>query len=111
MKKNTMTALYTALTSGILPENAAEIAAEIKSELDKNAAKAQKNREIYDAARPVCLRVLADQTVPVGAKELFAEIPADELPEGFTASKLTYALNNYWTDAVVKTEEGYAIKA
>ena len=37
-----------------------------------------------------------------------AEFFADELPEGFTKSKLQYALTHYWNDAVAveKTKNG-----
>lgn len=108
MKKTTMQTLvsYFAMQNG-LPSDVADAVDELKAELNRNAAKAQANRELYDAARGVVLAAL--ELVPNGctAAELFAEVE-QELPEGFTKSKLQYALTHYWNDAVAveKTKNG-----
>ena len=109
MKKTTMTALLTALRANTLPVNAAEIADEIANELEKNAAKAAANRDLYESAKEIVLAALREIAQPVTARELFDEI-ADTLPEGFTAGKLTYALSRLWSDAVVKDGTTYTIR-
>lgn len=86
---------------------------ELLSELNRNAAKAQANRALYDAAREVALATLAQAPDGCTATELY-ESCADELPEGFTKSKLQYALTHYWNDAVAveKTKDSnmYRVK-
>lgn len=72
---------------------------EMFAELNKGAEKAAANRALYDAAKEVVLAGLTD--TPVTIAELF-EAVADGLPEGFTRSKMQYAINNYWADEVVK---------
>lgn len=98
MKKSTIAALVSYLDGATLT-NLDEIRDELQAELDKGAEKAAANRALYDAAKEVVLAGLTD--MPVTIAELF-EAVADALPEGFTRSKMQYALNNYWTDEVVK---------
>lgn len=104
MKKTTMQTIANYIAN--VPE-LADAYAELTAELNRNAAKAQANRELYDAARSVALAAL--ELAPNGctAAELFAEAE-QELPEGFTKSKLQYALTHYWNDAVAveKTKNG-----
>lgn len=87
--------------------NLDEIKQELEAELNRNAAKAQANRDLYEAARAIALDAL--KLVPNGctAAELYAETE-QELPDGFTKSKLQYALTHYWNDAVTaeKTKNG-----
>lgn len=85
-----------------VPELAAEYA-EVRAELDKNEAKAAANRELYDLMRDVVMSYLGD--TPMTVAEIFTACKAD-LPEGATKNKIQYALSNYWTDEVVKDDNG-----
>lgn len=102
MKKNTMQTLVTFLAAQTkLPADVAIAADEMRAELAKNEAKAQANREAYAAAHDAVMSVLTD--TPKTVAEIHAEC-ADELPEGFSRSKVQYGLLNYWADEVVKVE-------
>lgn len=81
-----------------VPELAEEYA-ELAAELAKGAEKAQANRDLYNAAHEVVLRYITSQ--PTTVADLFAKCEA-ELPEGFSRSKMQYAMVNYWTDEIVK---------
>ena len=83
-----------------VPELAAEYA-ELKAELDKNAEKAQANRELYATAHDAVIGALTDK--PVTLAELW-EAVKDTVPEGMTKSKVQYALRELWTAEVVKIE-------
>lgn len=83
-----------------VPELAAEYA-ELKAELDKNAEKAQANRELYTTAHDAVIGALTDK--PVTLAELW-EAVKDTVPEGMTKSKVQYALRELWTAEVVKIE-------
>ena len=98
MKKNTMITITNYLKN--VPELANEYA-ELAAELAKGEAKAQANRDMYAAAHDVVMAHLTD--TPVTVAELTAAC-GDELPEGFTKSKVQYALLNYWADEVTKIE-------
>ena len=100
MKKNTIKSLVAYLNGADVPE-IAEIKAELEAELAKGEAKAQANREAYAAAHDAVMSVLFD--APMTVKEIVAAC-GDELPEGFSASKVQYGLLNYWADEVVKIE-------
>ena len=98
MKKNTLVAIANYLKN--VPELAAEYA-EVQAELDKNAEKAQANRELYAAAREVVIGALTDK--PVTLAELWKAVK-DAVPEGLTKSKVQYALRELWAADVVKIE-------
>ncbi len=98
MKKSTIAVLVSYLDGATLT-NLDEIRDELQAELDKGAEKAAANRALYDAAKDAVLAGLTD--TPVTIAELF-EAVADTLPEGFTRSKMQYAISNYWADEVVK---------
>lgn len=85
-----------------VPELANEYA-ELAAELSKNEAKAQANRELYATAHDVVMAHLG--TEPVTVTDLFAACES-ELPDGFSKSKVQYALLNYWNEEVVKHENG-----
>lgn len=85
-----------------VPELSEEYA-ELSAEIQKDIEKAETNRVLYATARDVVMRVLDDQLVTCA--DLFEKVKG-ELPEGFTKSKLQYALAHYWTDDVVKVQEG-----
>lgn len=98
MKKNTMTAIANYIKN--VPELAAEYA-ELKAELDKNAEKAQANRDLYAAAHDVVMATLSDK--PMTMAELW-EAMKDKAPEGMTKSKVQYALRELWASEIVKIE-------
>ncbi len=83
-----------------VPELAAEYT-ELKAELDKNAEKAQANRDLYAAAHDVVMATLSDK--PMTMAELW-EAMKDNVPEGMTKSKVQYALRELWASEVVKIE-------
>ena len=83
-----------------VPELAAEYA-ELQAELDKNAEKAQANRNLYAAAHEVVIGALTDK--PVTLAELWEAVKST-VPEGMTKSKVQYALRELWAAEVVKIE-------
>lgn len=100
MKKSSLQSLLSYL-NGNPVDNLPELAAEIEQELNRNAAKAASNRELYDAARDAVMAVLDIAPATVG--EIF-DAAADTLPEGFSRGKLSYALSHGLWDGVVKIE-------
>lgn len=100
MKKNTLTAIANYLRNHDIPE-LADAASDIFAEIAKNEEKAQKNRDLYAEARDTVINVM-DET-PRTVAEIY-ELCADNLPEGFSKSKVQYAMREYWKDDVVKIE-------
>ena len=100
MKKTSMQSLinYFAFQND-LPSDVADAVDELKAELNRNAAKAAANRELYEAARGVVLEQLELATNGATLAEL-VESCGGNLPEGFTKGKVQYALLHYWNDAV-----------
>ena len=98
MKKNVMAAIANYIKN--VPELAAEYA-ELQAELDKNAEKAQANRNLYAAAHDVVIGAMTDK--PVTLAELW-ETVKDTVPEGMSKSKVQYALRELWAAEVVKIE-------
>lgn len=100
MKKSSMKSLVAYLNGQDVPE-IAEIKAEIEAELAKGEAKAQANRELYAEAHEAVMGVMS--AAPKTLAEIY-EACKDELPEGFSKSKVQYALREYWASEVVKIE-------
>ena len=75
---------------------------EVNAEYDRLNAKAQANRDAYDAAKDIAFSIMSDKQMTV--KEIFAA--SDKWPQGFTVAKVQYALLNYWKDEVVKHDNG-----
>ena len=98
MKKATLTTIYETLKT---MDYDPEILAEVETELNRGAEKAQANKEMYDAAKPVVFAALSD--TPVTISELYAEVE-DNLPDGMTKGKLQYAITRLWKDEVGKVE-------
>jgi hypothetical protein len=98
MKKNSLTTIANYIKN--VPELAAEYA-ELQAELDKNAEKAQANRDLYAATHDVVIGALTDK--PVTLAELW-ETVKDTVPEGMSKSKVQYALRELWAAEVVKIE-------
>ena len=97
MKKSTLSALVSYL-NGEAITNLDEIRAELEKELNKGAEKAAANRALYDAAKEVVLANLSE--TPVTISELYEQI-SDELPDGFSRSKLQYGMR-LWGDEITK---------
>ena len=100
MKKNTMTTIATYIKN--VPELANEYA-ELQAELDKSAAKAQANRDLYESAKDTVMGELSMASEAVTIGELW-EAVADKLPEGFTKGKLQYAVTRLWASEIEKIE-------
>lgn len=102
MKKSTMEALYAVLNTGAAVTD--ELRNEFNAEYERTAAKSRANAAMYDEAHDALMNA-AEWDKPMTAAEL-AETFADVLPDGFTKSKVQYALLHYWTDEVEKHENG-----
>ncbi len=102
MKKSTMIALVSYL-NGATVDNLDEIKAELEAELNRNAEKAAANRELYESAKPVVFEGFRRIGIPTTIAELYEEIKG-ELPQGFSKSKVQYAVTRLWSDEIVKTE-------
>ena len=89
--------------NGATVDNLDEIKAELEAELNRNAEKAAANRELYDAAKSVIFEGFRVAGTPITIAELYEEIK-DELPDGFSKSKVQYAVTRLWTDEVTKVE-------
>ena len=101
MTKNTLSTLVNYLNEHDIPE-LAEVKAELTAQVEKNEAKANANRTIYEAAHEVFQGIISDTEQT--ATELFES--TNEWPETFTRSKLQYAITHYWTSEVVRHENG-----
>ena len=100
MKKATLKSLV-AYLNGETVDNIAEIKAELEAELAKDAERKQATADTYAQAKDIVLGALSD--TPVTISELYDEI-ANDLPSGFTKSKVQYGLTRLWKDEVTKTE-------
>ena len=110
MTKALMNSILSVVSTIDTPE-AEEIRVAITAELAKGAEKAQANRDLYASVKPVVMGALSE--TPVTISELYEEIK-DNLPEGFTKSKVQYAITRLWADEVTKVEgktNGYCAKA
>ena len=102
MTKNTMMTLINYLNSHDIPE-LVDAKTELNAQYEKDAAKAQTNRDLYAAAKDVVMRVVSD--TPMTVADIFSTCESD-LPEGFTKSKMQYAVRTYWADVLEKHENG-----
>ena len=100
MKKASLQSLVNFL-NGETVTNIAEIKAEIEAELSRGEAKAQAYRDADAQAKEVILDARSD--IPVTISEVYEEVKND-LPEGFTKSKVQYAITRLFADEVVKHE-------
>ena len=112
MKKSTMIALVSYL-NGATVDNLDEIKAELEAELNRNAEKAAANRELYEAAKSIIFEGFRVAGAPVTIAELYEEIK-DELPDGFSKSKVQYAVTRLWADEITKVDgktNAYTVRA
>lgn len=102
MKKSTMNTIINYINDNAVSE-LFDVRDELVAELDKGAAKAAANRELYDSVKELVLSELAaaEQAVTIG--ELF-EAVEDKLPDGFTKGKLQYAVTRLWTNEIARVE-------
>ena len=101
MKKSTLENLCNYL-NGDTSVDVAALREEVNAEYDRLTEKARANKGAYAAAKEVAVTVLSD--TPQTAKEVFAA--TTDWPDGFTANKVQYGLNNYWGDVAVRHENG-----
>lgn len=109
MTKNTMNTILSLIANIDTPE-ANEVRETLTAELNKNAERKAQTAELYEAVKPIVFSALTD--TPATIAEIFDEIES-ELPDGFTKSKLQYAITRLWKDEIVKTEgkvNGYSMK-
>ena len=103
MKKSTLENLR-AYLNGNTNIDVATLREEVNAEYSRITAKSRANADLYDAAHDALMS--SDKwDKPMTAKEI-AEVCADELPEGFTASKIQYAFRALWSDEIEKHENG-----
>lgn len=102
MKKSTMEALYTVINKGAAVTD--ELRAEFNAEYERTTAKSRANAAMYDEARDFLMNT-PDWDRPMTAAEL-AETFAADLPDGFSKSKVQYALLHYWVDSVERHDNG-----
>ena len=110
MTKNTMNTILSLIATIDTPE-AEAVRNELTAELNKGAERKAQTAELYESVKPIVFGALSETPVTIG--ELFTEIE-DALPEGFTKSKLQYAVTRLWKDELTKVEgkvNSYAIKA
>ena len=109
MKKTTLSSNLTPTANIDTPE-ANEVRETLTAELNKGAERKAQTAELYEAVKPIVFGVLTD--TPATIAEIFDEIES-ELPDGFTKSKLQYAITRLWKDEIAKVEgkvNGYALK-
>lgn len=112
MKKSTMIALVSYL-NGATVDDLEKIKDELEAELNRNAEKAAANRELYEAAKSVIFEGFRVADAPITIAELYEEIK-DELPSGFSKSKVQYAVTRLWADEITKVEgktNSYTVRA
>ena len=103
MKKNTISTLYTYFVKNDTTVNLSTAIEDIRAEYEKSAEKVNAKMTAYEQAKPIVFAAIAD--APLTVKDIFAACE-DNLPDGFTASKIQYALLHYWNDEVVKIDNG-----
>lgn len=101
MKKLSLVAIYSFLSDNGFSEEYPEVMDELQKEITKGDAQKAKNAEAYVAVKPIIFGALTDTPVTIG--ELYEEIK-NSLPEGFSKSKVQYAITRLWADEVTKTE-------
>ena len=103
MKKNTLMTLH-AFLNGQTDIDLSTVREDVNAEVARLDEKANSNRELYAAAYMAIDAFLTD--VPMTAKAIAEECP--DLPAGFSANKITYAMRNYWSDKFKRHENGKA---
>lgn len=111
MKVSTLSTIYTALTNYGFADEA--VMQDLYNEIHKGDKVKADKAAIYEAAKPVVFGVFALTDNALTVAEIWDAIEGTE-PEGFTKSKLSYALTHNWKDEVLKVEgkvNAYRMKA
>lgn len=99
MKVSTLSTIYTALTNyGYTDET---VMTDLYTEIHKGDKVKAEKAALYEGAKPIVFGVFALTDKPLTVAEIWESIEG-EAPEGFTKSKLSYALTHNWADEVVK---------
>lgn len=101
MKVSTLSTLYNALTS--FGYDNTEAMAELYAEIHRGDAVKAAKASLYEAAKPIVFAQFALTDAALTVAEIWEAIEG-EVPEGFTKSKLSYALTHQWAGEVTKAE-------
>ena len=99
MKKNTLEAMRNYL-NGDETVDLSVLREEVNAEWERTTAKARANADTYAVAHDVLMNIMPD--TPMTVKEIFAL--SEDWPEGFTTSKLQYAMTRMWQDEINRVE-------
>lgn len=102
MKKSTLESIRNYL-NGDNTIDLSVLRQEINDEWERTTAKSRANADLYATASPIVEKVL--DATPRTSKEIFA-LCESELPEGFTANKVSYLMRNQLANKVEKHENG-----
>lgn len=98
MKKATLETIRTALTD--LGYENTEVLAELDAELNKGAEEKAARAAAYEGIHDVIVDNLTD--APMTCADLWGEIEGEVSAKGMTRHNVQYALNNLWSDEIVK---------
>lgn len=101
MKNSTMNTIVSVLST-IDFEGKDTVMAELNTELHRYDAVKEAKMALYESAHPVVFEVFEQTATPLTVAEIWEAIE-DTVPEGFTKSKLAYALSHQWKDEVQRT--------
>lgn len=99
MKKSTIETMISYLNGN--PVDTAELKSLLEAELNKLSEKANQNAALYATARDIVLGAMS--STPMTCADIYEKVK-DELPDGFSRSKVQYGLLNMWSDSVIKHE-------
>lgn len=102
MKKSTLEAIRNYL-NGDNTVDLSILKQEVDNEWERTTAKSRANADLYATAVPIVEKTL--DATPRTSKEIFA-MCEKELPNGFTANKVSYLMRNQLADKVEKHENG-----
>lgn len=102
MKKSTLEAIRNYL-NGDNTVDLSILKQEVDNEWERTTAKSRANADLYAAAVPIVEKVLSD--TPMTARQIH-DACYKELPEGFTANKVSYIMRNQLADKVEKHDNG-----
>lgn len=102
MKNSTLSTIYTALLDAGY-ESTDPVMTEIEKELHRGDAVKAEKAAVYEAAKPVVFAVFEQTDSALTVAEIWEAIE-DEVPAGFTKSKLSYGLTHNWANEVVKVD-------
>ena len=102
MKKSTLESIRNYL-NGDDTVDLSVLRQEINDEWERTTAKSRANADLYATASPIVEKVL--DATPRTSKEIFA-LCENDLPNGFTANKVSYLMRNQLANKVEKHENG-----